>query len=305
MVKNWALSEILDNAQHTGQDVAMRVKKNISAVERAMKILELYLDGSDSFSVPDFVNLLNFPRSTTHDLVRTLVELGYLFRDRNNPRRFTLGLKVFELGGAYASSLDFVREGQSIAKAIAVKCGETVNLGVLQERSVVYIVKVDSIHPVRLVSAVGRRIPAHVTALGKMLLSALSDREIRILYGNAEDLETMTSSSITSMTQLLSELAKVRVSLIAFDNSESTPDVQCIAAPVYNYNAEMIAAMSVSVLMTHINPERRKELTKMICEGAAELSSRLGYGIDNLPLQGNQRRSEICMDRKVINGKGG
>ena len=278
------MSEISDNAQYTGQDVAMRVKKNISAVERAMKILELFLDGSESLSVPDFVSLLNLPRSTTHELVRTLVNLGYLFPDRNNPRKFSLGLKIFELGGAYASNLDFVREGQDIVKAIAAKCGETVNLGVLQDTSVVYIVKVDSIHPVRLVSAVGHRIPAHVTGLGKMLLSALSDPEIRTLYGNAEKLETMTPSSITSMTQLLKELAEVRVRGVAFDNSESTPDVQCIAAPVYNHNAEMIAAMSVSVLTTHINPERLQELTRMICGGAGELSSRLGYISDNFPV---------------------
>ena len=78
------MSEISDNAQYTGQDVAMRVKKNISAVERAMKILELFLNGSESLSVPDFVSLLNLPRSTTHELVRTLVNLGYLFPDRNN-----------------------------------------------------------------------------------------------------------------------------------------------------------------------------------------------------------------------------
>jgi IclR family KDG regulon transcriptional repressor len=255
----------------------MAIKKNISAVERAMKILELFMDSSESLSVPDFVSLLNLPRSTTHELVRTLVDLGYLFPDRNNPRKFTLGLKAFELGGAYASNLDFVREGRDIVKAIAAKCGETVNLGVLQNRSVIYIVKVDSIHPVRLVSAVGRRIPAHVTALGKMLLSAFSDQEVQTLYGNAEKLAAMTPSSITSMTQLLKELAKVRVNGIALDNSESTPDVQCVAAPVYNHNGEMIAAMSVSVLMTRINPERRKELAMLVWEGAAELSSRLGY----------------------------
>jgi IclR family transcriptional regulator, KDG regulon repressor len=255
----------------------MTNRKNISAVERAMKILELFLDGSESLSVPNFVSLLNLPRSTTHELVRTLVDLGYLFPDKNNPRKFSLGLKIFELGGAYASNLDFVREGQDIVKAIAAKCGETVNLAVLQNKSVIFIMKVDSIHPVRLFSAVGRRIPAHVTALGKMLLSALPDREVQSRYENAEELETMTPFSITSMTQLLKELAKVRESGIAFDDSESTPDVQCMAAPVYNHNGEMIAAMSVSVLTTRINPERRKELTKLICEGAAELSSRLGY----------------------------
>lgn len=262
----------------------MRVKKNISAVERAMKILELFLDGSESLSVPDFVGLLNLPRSTTHELVRTLVNLGYLFPDKNNPRKFSLGLKIFELGGAYTSNLDFVREGQDIVKAIAAKCGETVNLGVLQNASVIYIMKVDSVYPVRLFSAVGRRIPAHATALGKMLLSALPDEEVQSLYENTEKLEAITSSSITSMTQLLKELAEVRKSGIAFDNSESTPEVQCIAAPVYNHDGEMIAAMSVTVLTTRINSERRKELTKLICAGAAELSNRLGYNSDNFPV---------------------
>lgn len=255
----------------------MAAKKNIPSVERAMKILELFLDGRKSFSIPEIVDHLNLPRSTAHELVRTLVNLGYLSPARRNSRKFALGLKVFELGGAYASNLDLAREGQDIARAIATKCGETVHVGILENTDIVYIAKVDSIHRVRLISAVGRRIPAHLTALGKMLLSALSDREVKNLYGGAVKLVGMTSSSITTMSRLLDELATIRRRGVAFDNSESTLDVQCVAAPVFNHEGKMVAAMSISVPITRMNLKRRKELTGIIGGGAAELSAHLGY----------------------------
>jgi len=110
-----------------------------------------------------------------------------------------------------------------------------------------------------------------------MLLSALADREVKNLYGGAAKLVGLTPSSITTMKRLLTELAIIRQRGFAFDNSETTLDVECVAAPVYNYESNMVAAMSISVPITRVNPKRRKELIGIIADGAAKLSACLGY----------------------------
>ena len=82
-------------------------------------------------------------------------------------------MPVFQLGAAFAGQLDLAREAQDVAKDVAAACNEAVHVAVLNGADVIYLVKVDSTHPVRMVSAVGRRLPAHCTAVGKMLLSNL------------------------------------------------------------------------------------------------------------------------------------
>src|SRR5258708_34742803 len=73
--------------------------------------------------------------------------------------RFALGLLLHELGSAYLSEVDIAREGQRAAARVAGACGETVHLATLDGIEVVYLAKVDSIHAVRMVSAVGRPLP--------------------------------------------------------------------------------------------------------------------------------------------------
>jgi IclR family KDG regulon transcriptional repressor len=89
-------------------------------------------------------------------------------------------------------------------------CDETVQVAVLDGTDVVYVAKVDSTHPVRMVSAVGRRLPAHCTGLGKMLLSELSAEALDARYPRDRELPGMTPDSITSPARLRAHLAEVR-----------------------------------------------------------------------------------------------
>jgi DNA-binding IclR family transcriptional regulator len=228
-------------------------------------------------SVPELAARLGLPRSTAHDLVRTLVGRGYLRALDDQPHKFVLGLRVFELGSAYADSLDLPREGRRMAAAVSAVCDETVHVAVLDGTEVVYIAKVDSTQAVRMVSAVGRRLPAHRTAVGKMLLSGLSDGELAGRYGRPRSLASMTPNSITSLPRLRRELAVIRARGMAFDDCESNIDVRCVAAPVYDRDGHMAAALSISVPMTRMRPKRREELAALVKQGAQDLSRRLGF----------------------------
>jgi IclR family KDG regulon transcriptional repressor len=149
----------------------------VPAVGRALDILELLLD-EDRLSAPEIAQRLRLPRTTVHELLGTLVERSYLAPAGGQPVRYRLGMRLFQLGGAFAGRLDLAREARQVAE-VAASCDETVHVAVLDGTEVVHVAKVDSTHPVRMVSAVGRRLPAHCTGVGKVLLSGLDPAALR------------------------------------------------------------------------------------------------------------------------------
>ena len=253
------------------------MSRKIPSIKRAFDVLELFLKGTRELSVPEIVAQLNFPRTTTYEIVNTLLACGYLTTVEGQSNRVSLGFKLFELGNVYAANVDLISEGRRVAKGLAAKCDETIQIAVRDRTEVLFIAKADCSKLVRLVSTVGSRLPAHCTGVGKMLLSSLSDEEIVGLYEDRNQLPYMTANSITSVSKLLHELEGIRRRGLAYDDCESNIDVRCVAAPVYDGKGEMVAAMSFSVPITRMSLGKQDELAGYIRKGAEELSRSLGY----------------------------
>ncbi len=249
----------------------------VPAVTRALDILELFLDGDGTLSAPDIVRKLQLPRTTVHELVTTLVARSYLTPMPSAPGRYRLGVRSYQLGSRYAEQLDIAAEGQHVARLVAETCDETVHVAILEGTDVIYIAKVDSTHAVRMVSAAGRRLPAHCTSVGKMLLASLPEPELTARIPDGAELTAMTPNSITEPAALRTELATIRERGIALECRESNPDVSCVAAPVRNRSGRVVAALSISVPMIRWSDERHAELSRLAAKGAADLSERLGH----------------------------
>ncbi|MFH0244481.1 IclR family transcriptional regulator [Streptomyces sp. HK10] len=251
----------------------------VPAVTRALDVLELFLDGDGTLSAPEITRKLGLPRTTVHELVTTLAARSYLVPVPEQPGRYRLGVRTYQLGSRYAEQLDLAAEGRQVAQNVAETCDETVHVAILEDADVIYIAKVDSTHAVRMVSAAGRRLPAHCTSVGKMLLASLPPDELdaRLPGSGAEPLRAMTRNSITSPEVLREALAEIRERGVAVERRESNPDVSCVAAPVRDGTGKVVAALSISVPMIRWSEERRAELEALAVEGAAELSARLGH----------------------------
>lgn len=248
----------------------------VPAASRALDILELFLD-EPVLSAADVVSRLGLPRTTVHELLGTLADRRYLVVVPGQPLRYQLGVRLFQLGSVFAQHLDLAREAQRVAGEVAAECDETVHVAVLEGADVIYIARVESTHPVRMVSAVGRRLPAHCTGVGKMLLSALDEQTLAALYPKQGALPTMTSNSIASLSRLKSELADIRAQGLSYDEAESSEDVHCVAAGVRDHTGQMVASLSISVPTTRWDDARRQALTELADDGAARLSTSLGY----------------------------
>ena len=249
------------------------------SVTRALRILELFLNDQHPLAVPEIVDRLGLPRTTTHELVNTLIHSGYLRRDTKQPNKVFLGPMVLMLGNVYAGKLELIAEGRRIAEEIVAKCDETVQMAILDGTEAVFVAKVDCSKVVRLVSGVGSRLPAHCTAVGKMLLSSLPESGITDLYKGQDSLLKMTENSITSLSQLKHELSVIRKRGLSYDDCESNTDARCVSAPIYNHTGKMVAAMSISVPISRMTLSRQDELSLILRKGAEEVSRTLGYNL--------------------------
>jgi DNA-binding IclR family transcriptional regulator len=256
--------------------------KIIASVKRAFDILDLFFGDTQSLSKPEIAMRLRLPRTTVHEQVHTLLTSGYLEQDENLPNRFRLGFRVFELGSVFASRLDPSQECLRAAREVSKSCDETVQMAIRDDKDVVFIIRVDSSRTLRLVSAVGSRLPAHCTAVGKVLLSALADSELAALYKKQRRLPGMTRKSISSMKRLAEEISEIRKRGYAYDDCESNEDARCVAAPVYDCDGNMYAAMSITVPWTRMDLKRKNELAEVVQAGAKKLSRRLGYGFNRV-----------------------
>src|SRR3954465_11604598 len=162
------------------------------ALRRGLDILELFLEPNDGLRVPEITEKLDLPRATAHELVNTLVDRGYLQAVSEPPSRYVLAVNAFRLGAAYERGLDLLSVGYESARRVAAECGETVQIVIREGTYVLFILRVDSTHTIRLVSQVGTRLPASCTAGGKVMLSALSDDELDALFPNDAALQPMT-----------------------------------------------------------------------------------------------------------------
>ncbi|MEU3183311.1 IclR family transcriptional regulator [Streptomyces sp. NPDC006923] len=250
----------------------------VPAVTRALDILELFLEGDGTLSAPDVIRRLQLPRTTAHELLTTLAARSYVVPVPGQPGRYRLGVRTYQLGSRYAEQLDLAAEGEQVAREVAETCDETVHVAILEHTDVIYIAKVDSTHAVRMVSAAGRRLPAHCTSVGKMLLASLPESELEVRFAGHE-FTAMTPNSVTDPEVLRAELAGIRERGVAAEHRESNPDVSCVAAPVRDSAGRVVAALSISVPMIRWSDEREAELAELAVKGAGALSGRLGHRV--------------------------
>ncbi len=210
-------------------------------------------------------------------LARQLEGLGFTELLTRSDR---LGLRVWEGGQAYLRQRDLVREALPVIESVARTINETTQLAILDGIENVYMAKVESSHPLRLQSDVGRRLYAHATGLGKTLLAHLCHDDLLARLKGCT-LPRFTENTINDESQIISELATIHERGFAVDADEYTPGVTCLAVPICSYPERAIAALSVSIPVTRVSSELLSAALQLIAEGGLNTSRRLGCSQDD------------------------
>jgi DNA-binding IclR family transcriptional regulator len=153
---------------------------------------------------------------------------------------------------------------------------ETVQMAVLDGRHNVYVAKVSGNQLLGLASEVGRRLPAHATGLGKVLLAGLPGPKLSVLLDGVE-LERYTDRTLTNRRALAQALAEIRANGFGEDAEEFTVGVRCVAVPVFDQRGTTVAALSVSVPIIRFDEAHRKRALTLLRDGAEHLSASLGF----------------------------
>jgi IclR family KDG regulon transcriptional repressor len=248
----------------------------VSAVSRAFAVLER-LSRERSLSLEQLSRDVRLAKATSYRFLMTLQALGYARRDEHD--RWAMTLKLFNTGSRALDHLDLYAAARPVAETLAEHLGETVHMGVLDGDAAVYVLKIESTHTIRMFSRVGRRIPLHCTAIGKILL-AFGEPEERAAALGGLRLEARTARTLTARVALEAELDKVRRQGFAVDNEENEHGIRCIGAPVFGHTGAVVAALSASWPTFRFPADGIAHATAAVREAAARISSVLGHADD-------------------------
>ena len=239
------------------------------AVDRAARLLSEVVHASDPVSFTELAVVTGLAKSTTSRLLLAL-ERNHLVR-RDDHGRFLPGEMFVSFAWRGGAEAGLVAVAQPFLERLGKATGETINLGVASGGLVEQIAQVDSTYLIGGTNWVGLAVPAHCSALGKVLLA----------YGAAQlsggPLERRTDKTITSDAALRTELATVRTRGYAVTDEELEPGLIAVAAPVHGYDGAVIAALSVSAPTSRLTRERVPAVAGHCAEEAAGLSAALGY----------------------------
>ena len=249
-------------------------ERTVQSVDRALALLERLASRGGSASLSDLARDLGLSKSTVHALLATMRAWGVVSQEADG--LYVLGIRLFEWGTAAVSRLDLRTAAGPVLERLMDQFQETVHLVVGDGLDVVYIDKRESPRSMRIVSQVGRRLPAYCTAVGKAMLAFRPEEELERLLEGAT-LQPWTPNTITDKEALKAHLAEVRRRGYALDNEEIIEGLRCVGAPIRDHSGQVVAALSVAGLSVRLGPERIAEVIPAVVEAAAEISHRLGY----------------------------
>jgi len=215
----------------------------VKVLHKTLDILETIKRQPAGLGLAELSRSVRVPKPTVYRILATLEARGYL--DRSEEGDYRLAKRFLQVEDETPFEQLLNKAAQPVIEELVASCRETVNLGVLDGGDVVVINTVESPQAVRMASKVGNRRYLHSTALGKILLSGMSDAQIVRLV-RMRGMPQLTPKTIVSEKALLAEIRRVRRQGYAMDNQENEADGRCIAAAVEGPNGRIIAALSIS-----------------------------------------------------------
>ncbi|WP_341718741.1 IclR family transcriptional regulator [Micromonospora sp. FIMYZ51] len=232
----------------------------VKSAGRTLEVLEMLAASGGRRSLGDLARTLGIPKSSLHGILRTMIQRGWVEAD-DTGTRFGLGVRALQVGAAYLDTDDAVGLLTGVLDDLSRQFGETVHLGRLDGAHVVYTAKRESRHPLRLYSAIGRRLPAHATALGKALLAERADEVVDELVGALPT--ALTRHTITDLAALHADLAASRERGYAVDHEENTEGIVCFAVAV-PLHAPAVDAISLSIPVARLDGQLEERVVQSL-----------------------------------------
>ena len=246
---------------------------NVPAATRALRVLRYLASQPDPVSLDRLASAVGLPRSTAYHLMAAMEAEGFVTHLADE-HRYGLGVAAFEVGSGYSRQAPLQRIARRPLAVLVDTLGQSAHLAVLHGRDVLYVVEERAPGRPPLVTDVGVRLPAHLTASGRAVLAALPANQVRALYPDRAAFVTRHDSGPSSPSALRALLVETRQRGHAMEDGEVTPGFASVAAAVLDHNGHPVAGVAV----TYPSDEQPDltELAGHVRRTATGLTRRLG-----------------------------
>ena len=247
-----------------------------NAIVRSVDILTFLAENEKPATLSEISRELRIPKSSTLDLLNTLVQKKFVDIANVDFKTYQLGIGMFLLGAHALNRNSLQTLSNAFLDTLCKKTGKTVYLAIPKGKRVVYVTKKVGISPLQTASSIGSTNPMHLTALGKSILAGKSAEEILSLYGKGP-YESRTLASINTYEKLIENLEEVKRLGYAFEVGESMELISCFAAPICDHNNEIVGAISLVSLIHELGFKEKEDYPILVKQAALEISKKLGY----------------------------
>ncbi len=238
-----------------------------------MKLLDLFRTNR-KLSLNEMVHLSGIPKTSAHRMIGSLEDMGLLSKDEEG--KYTLGMLFLEFGQLVADRLDIRQIAYPIMQALRDEIGEAVNLTMKDNWEAIYVEKLDTMHPVRLFTKVGRRSPLYAGACSRIILAYLTEKE-QEEYLIKTELQPYGIGTITDKEKLRLVLQQSRLDGYTVSHSELENHTSSVAAPIFDYTGQVIGGISMAGPDVRFQKGQLPILIDKVKSAAAEISQKLGF----------------------------
>lgn len=242
----------------------------VSALARGIEVLTLFSGNRPSITTSEVAELTGMSRAASRRSLLTLTALNYL---QNDDETFRPLPKMLELGYAYLSTWGFRETVEPYLRGVVAKLAENCSFGVLDNGDVVYLARAEARRIVQSINmSVGTRVPAAVSAMGRVLLAGLPAEELDALL-DENHLARSSPHAVADPTLFRERLGKVRSQGHCLVDGEFEPGLLSVAVPILSPAGEVIAAINVGAPSSRANPEHMLNVFLPVLKEAADAIS--------------------------------
>lgn len=239
---------------------------------KATTILRLLSSHPEGLTAVSLEKQANVPRTTAFRILKTLLYVGMVQKKGN---AFVAGPGLVEIGLNILNQLEIRQLAIPVLKELTERTGHTSHLAMPSGARSLIVEVCDSPHPVRAASRPGASVSMHCSSTGKVFLSYLHAHELAEHLGT-DPLEARTANTLVNLEDLQEMTQEVLRRGYAIDDREYHDDIRCLAAPVYNLNNQVVAAMGITAPITHFQKAKIPAVGQIVMNCALKLSEKLG-----------------------------
>lgn len=234
---------------------------------RVLQVLQLVCKSNQPLRLTEISRMLDIPKSTLLPVLQTMVQNSYIGKDEQE--RYYPGVALLTAGAAARAVFSPSDHIKDCLKELVDRFGETCYYGILEESCVLYIEKIDSSRPLRMLTTIGHRLPAYATGLGKALLMDMTYEQLQALYPEA--LEPLTDKTVKDLKTLSHQLLQAREQGYTWEAEESTEHIRCFGVPVRK-DGQIAGAISIAIPIFRYEEAKKEEIIDALKRAADKLS---------------------------------